>query len=376
MNERIPPDRRQFLTGKVPNPASSNEERVTNPERVETPVARPDQADGAPLMTWSANAMGCQFQVITTASGQRGIVPSIHDGFDLVARLEKQLTTYDTNSELERLNQSAASQPVRVSSNLFDLLLGATRLSEGTNGAFDVTAAPLSRLWNFHQRTGRVPAPDSIAEIVRQVGYRHLQLNQEHETVAFAIEHLRIDLGGIGKGYALDELAQLMVERGAEDFLIHGGQSSIVARGHLDSRDGESIPWQIGLSHPLLPAKRLATIPLNNEAIGTSGSGRQSFVHNGKRYGHIIDPRSGWPADHRLSVTVITTCAANADALATALFVMSDQELEQWANDNADFAVLSLRPSETPGRLVADVFNFDTRPVNWLVDDVSVHERQ
>ena len=375
MNERLPPDRRQFLTGKVPDPQISSDPQVASSEGPGNPVQLPSASDICPLMTYSTNAMGCQFQIITSTSGQRGIVPSIHDGFELIARLERQLTTYDSNSELEQLNQIAALQPTRVSSNLFDLLCRAKVLSEATHGAFDITAAPLSRLWNFHQRAGRVPDSNSIDVIVQQIGYRHLLLDPDNETVAYENKDLRIDLGGIGKGYALDELTQLIVDRGGADFLIHGGQSSIVARGQCEGRDGESAPWQIGLSHPLLPAKRLATVSLNNEAMGTSGSGRQSFVHNGKRYGHIIDPRCGWPVDHRLSVTVIAASAADADALATAFFVMSDEELETWVDKNPGIGVLLLRQSESAGQIVAEVFNFGARSIQWLVDDLAVHDR-
>lgn len=375
MTKRSSPDRRQFLTGQVPDPQRPIVADIASSQCAGSPVELAAASGVGPLMTYSANAMGCQFQVITTASGQRGIVPSIHDGFELIARLEQQLTTYDSGSELELLNQTAALKPTRVSTNLFDLLCRAKNLSELTNGAFDVTAAPLSRLWNFHQRAGRMPDTQSIEETVQQVGYRHLLLNAENKTVAFANENLRIDLGGIGKGYALDELAQLIADRGGRDFLIHGGQSSIVARGNCEGRIGEPAPWQIGLSHPLVPAKRLATISLNDEAMGTSGSGRQSFVHNGKRYGHIIDPRSGWPVDLRLSVTVIAASAASTDALATALFVMSDEELEKFVDGNSEIGVLLLKQSATEGQMVAEVFNIGAQSIQWLVDDVAIRNR-
>ncbi len=374
MNDRTTPDRRQFLTGTnpdIPSPVDPCEpglESMIGPAELRS-------ADSAPLMTYSINAMGCQFQVISTSKGQRGLVPSIHDGFELILQLEQQLTTYDSNSELERLNQCGALRPTSVSRNLFELLGSAIALSETTNGAFDITAAPLSRLWNFHQRAGRMPDTDSIEEVVRQVGFRNLRLDPQGQTVAFEIEHLRIDLGGIGKGYALDELTQLFVERGGADFVIHGGQSSIVARGHRDETNGELTPWRIGISHPLLPAKRLATIALHNEALGTSGSGRQSFIHNGRRYGHIIDPRSGWPADHRLSVTVIASTAATADAMATALFVLGDEELERWSDKNSGTGILALKQADPTGQLVADVFNFGTRNIDWLDDSVTICNR-
>jgi thiamine biosynthesis lipoprotein len=345
-------------------PGSGDEAAATD-----IPVPRPgaEEAGDAsgPLVTYSTSAMGCQFQIISTFAAQKELARSIHDGFDLISSLERQLTTYDSGSELEQLNQRAATQAVTVSRNLFELLCRAIEISASSHGAFDITAAPLTRLWNFHQRDGRLPAAAAIARVAGHTGYQKILLDRLATSVRFASEELRIDLGGIGKGYAIDELSKILEGRGARDFLIHGGQSSIAARGRRIAADGSDHPWQIGLTHPLVPAKRLATITIENEAVGTSGSGRQSFVHNGRRYGHIIDPRSGWPADHRLSVSVIAPDATFADAMATALFVMNDIELEAWVAANPAIRVLVFRESPGGIRIEADVFNFGERRIEW-----------
>ena len=317
------------------------------------------------LVTWSTRGMGCEFQVLTTIDGQQAVAPVLQAGFSLIEQLEKQMTTYDPASELESINSSAASNPVPVSENLFQLLLEATSLSESTRGAFDITAAPLSRLWNFHRRDGRLPAADDIEATLQNIGWEKLLLDVDSRTARFHAAGMRLDLGGIGKGHAIDELNRLLSSAGATDYLIHGGQSSIYARGSR-LRSDEETGWQVGISHPLIPDRRLALISLSEEAIGTSGSGRQSFIHNGRRYGHILDPRTGWPANHRLSVTVIAPRAAYADAVATALFVMDDNELLDFASRHPQLGIIALESGANAGRVIARVFNSGNRVLKWL----------
>jgi thiamine biosynthesis lipoprotein len=158
-------------------------------------------------------------------------------------------------------------------------------------------------------------------------------------------------LGGIGKGYALDRGAELLQENGTSDFVFHGGQSSIVARGSRLDPEQETPGWKVGVNHPLRPEQRLAEITLQDQAIGTSGSRRQSFYHQGKRYGHIIDPRTGWPAQDVYSATVIAPTAATADALSTAFYVMGVENSLSYCEHHPEVAALIVTPAGRSGSI-------------------------
>ena len=195
-----------------------------------------------------------------------------------------------------------------------------------TRGCFDITAGSLSEAWGFAKRQGAMPTQDELKAALANVGSQHLQLDLQASTVRLLRPGLRLNPGGIGKGFALDLAAEILLRDGIGDFMIHGGLSSILARGQ---RKGISSTWTVALKHPWRTEELLETIPLHDRALGTSGSGKQFFHFGGKRYSHIIDPRTGWPADQMMSVTVLCRSAAVADALATGLFVMGiDQAME------------------------------------------------
>ena len=282
-----------------------------------------------PLFHFSSNAMGCQFQVLCAAEGRQALAKAVADGFDLIEHLEQQLSIYRQSSEMSGINRDAFRSDVSVEPSLFELLRLACRMSEATQGAFDITAAPLTRLWKAHRTDRTLPGETEVTTILNQVGFQHLQLEETTQTIRFARENLMIDLGGIGKGYALDRLKEHLSTAGCNDFLIHGGQSSVIGCGMRSDPTGVRHPWQVSISHPLTPGLRLATLAISDRALGTSGSGRQHFVVDGKRFGHIIDPRSGWPADKLLSVTVIADSAVLADALATAIFVAGPEQAQK-----------------------------------------------
>jgi thiamine biosynthesis lipoprotein len=216
------------------------------------------------------------------------------------------------------INREAAEVPVNVEPWMFELLERSIDLWRATSGAFDITAGPLSEAWGFARREGRMPQPRESAEALSRVGSQWLQLNAETQTIHFARSGVQLNLGAIGKGAALDDASTILTDADIHDFLFHGGQSSVLARGNRAGDEG----WTVGLIHPLRPRKRIGEIRLCNRALATSGSGTQFFTHRGRRYGHILDPRTGQPADAMLSATVAAPTAAEADAISTALYVM------------------------------------------------------
>ena len=161
---------------------------------------------------------------------------------------------------------------------------------------------------------------------------------------------MEINLGSIGKGYALDRIAELFESKGIENFLLHGGNSSVLGRGTC--ADG----WWIGLRHPLVPERRIGEILLRDRALGTSGSGTQFFTHEGRRYGHILDPRTGRPADGMLSVTVAAASGAEADALATAFYVLGVDAALEYCRQHPGIAAILMSPGDSSATVDVTIY--------------------
>lgn len=294
-------------------------------------------------------AMACQFQVFFPATSGPTATETAVEALNLVEHLEDQMTVY-RDSPMTYVNQQAAHEPVRVEPNLFRLLQTGVELYRKTEGAFDITSGLLTRAWGFFRKQGRVPDQNELQNVLRKVGSEHIHLHPDELTVQFDIDGLEINLGGIGKGHAVDRIADFMSDYGQDDFLIHGGQSSVLARGwrFRDPRQESSgSPWKVGLRHPLHVDRRFALFLLKDRALGTSGTARQSFYHRGKRYGHIIDPRNGMPAEGVYSATALAPTAAEADALATAFYVMGGQKAVEFCLEHPQYACLVLSPGKS-----------------------------
>ena len=291
----------------------------------------------------SRTAMACRFEVTLPHTAQAG-VRAASAALDEVARLEQQLTVFRLDSEISRINQRAATEAVPVEPALFDLLRRCQELARVTAGAFDITAGPLSRCWGFLRREGRIPTPEEIEAARACVGSDKLLLDAETRTICFVQPGVEINLGSVGKGYALDCVVGHL--RGAvATALLSAGSSSMRALGNGERGAG----WTVGIRHPRRLQQRLAVLRLRNAALATSGSEEQFFEHAGQRYGHIIDPRTGWPADGVAGVTVIAASAAEADALATAFYVGGRALAESYcAAHPGTLAVLLERDAEQP----------------------------
>ncbi len=303
---------------------------------------------GAPtpfVLQFSDRAMACEFAVfINQNEAPKNAEPAI-DVLGLVKTLEQRLTVYQDSSEISLINREAAKAPVRIESDLFQLLQTGRDLSEVTGGAFDMTSGTLAKVWGFYRRDGKIPGTDALENALRSVGWQHLLLNEAEQSIRFATEGVELNLGAIGKGYALDVCAEELKRRGANNFLMHGGQSSVIAAG---VRSDDARGWPIAIRHPLRPQTRLGEIILRDESLGTSGSGNQFFRHQGKRLGHILDPRTGQPVEGVLAATVITPSATDADALATALFVMGYEQAVAFCDSRPDIKALFVLSGKGP----------------------------
>lgn len=367
MSEPTKTSRRDFLKGHSAVEAIGDA-LIGPPQPLPPPSSSVGVQPGSHLLSVSREAMACLFEIVFDAATYRDGTDTAVESLELVAKLEEQLTIYRDSSEVADINRRASDEPVVLERGLFELLKRSVELSRETGGAFDVTAGRLSKVWGFFRRQGKMPSSGDVEAALATVGSQHLMFDDGEQSVRFARLGVELNLGAIGKGYALDCVAQALVAGGVTDFLIHGGNSSVLARGSRhrpevgDQRSEVSIGWSIGLRHPLKPDVRLAEFVLREQALGTSGSGTQFFHHQGKRFGHILDPRSGWPAEQVLSATVIAPTAEQADALSTAFYVGGVELAERFCQQNSTISALLITQTRTAGGIELYAVN--------LADDV------
>ena len=317
------------------------------------PDERAKSRDGhSDLLRAHRQAMGSYFEVRVPASTP-GAVDLACRALDMIDALEAQLTVYREDSEVSRLNATAHSRPVEVERGLFGLLEVAVALSRETGGAYDVTAGALSEAWGFVRGPKRVPDEKTLADARARTGSHHLQLDPDRRTVAFDREGVRINLGSIGKGYAIDRAVEVIrAHFWPTSALVHGGQSSLYALGSPPSQFGGR--WEIALRNPFEPEKPLGTLRLRNRGLGTSGTAFQQFVVDGRVYGHLIDPRSGEPALGPASVTVLAPTAALADALSTAFYLLGPEAAGAYVANHPEVGVVIVdhEPTTASPRLI------------------------
>lgn len=282
----------------------------------------------------------------------RETASALEDAFDEIARIEEILSDYKESSELSRLNRDAALRPVPCSRELYDFMTAAVSYSRMTNGAFDVTVAPLVRLWDL-RGAGRAASPREIEEALRHVGASLIEMDPEGRIVRFAREGMAIDPGALGKGFALDAAAAVLRRRGLRSALLDfGGQ--VLAIG---SPPGEAA-WQVDVAHPVRRGEAAITIKVKDASAATSGNSERTVMLRGRPAGHIVDPRTGLPLAARGSVTVIAASGKEADAFSTALLVMGPNEGLRWAEARPALSAVFLEADSSGGLNMKFTRNF------------------
>jgi len=339
-------NRRDFLKGRAAADTLANVvDGVLGAPVDEEPLG--DSAPASYLVQYARRAMACQFEIYFNGARYPEGPAAALAALDLVDQLENQLSVYRSESEISRLNRQAATLPIEVEPRLFDLLAQAIELHQETQGAFDITAGPLSDIWGFLRRADEMPTASAIEETLVCVGSEHVDLDPQRRTARFTRPGMQINLGSIGKGYALDRCAELLSAHGVNDYLLHGGNSSVLARGSRTAQADEG--WAVGLRNPHRPQRRLGEICLRDGALATSGSGTQFFMHEGRRYGHLLDPRTGWPAQGVLSATALAPTAALADALSTAFYVLGPAGTTEYCARHESIAAILLTEGNRAG---------------------------
>lgn len=237
-----------------------------------------------------------------------------------IQSINESMSTYRPDSELSRLNREAAGGPVEVSPRLWRVIEFSVKLSERTGGAFDVSYSPLRDLWRTASARDSLPTREEIEAARAKTGWRNLRLDPEKRTVAFAVPGMKLDLGAVAKGYALDLAVEAMVREGMKQgFVDLGGDLRVVGRAETGRA------WAVGVRDPLKPAEKTAItdkLYLADAAVATSGNYERHFNVGGKLYSHIIDPATGWPVTEVISATVIAPTGMESDGLATAVSVL------------------------------------------------------
>ena len=234
-----------------------------------------------------------------------------------VRRIENLISDWIPTSQISKVNHNAGISPIKVDKEVYDLVDRATKISKLTSGAFDISYASMDRIWKFDGSMKEMPTPEEIRKSVEKVGYQNIILNPKDTTIFLKNKGMKLGLGGIGQGYIADKIKVLLQEKGCKSGLVN-------VSGDINTwgkqPDGQS--WTVGIVNPMNKNKVFATFPLDDSAVETSGSYEKYVTFNGKRYSHIIDPRTGYPATGIVSVSVFAKQTEIADALATGIFVL------------------------------------------------------
>ncbi|MCX7602629.1 MAG: FAD:protein FMN transferase [Bryobacteraceae bacterium] len=271
----------------------------------------------------SFDAMGTTYTVVAYGEDRFAVDAAIEEAYEEAVRLDRMLSNYRADSEWSRVNREAARRPVEVSEELFLLLEKCVEYSRASEGAFDITVGPLMKLWGFYKGSGRVPHRAEIRAALGRIGWRHIRLDRQARTVRFTAP-VEMDPGGIGKGYAVDRMADILRQRGVRSALISAGRSSIYGLGAPPS---EPRGWKVTLPDPRQPSRTAAEFYLKDHSMSTSGTSERFFVAGGRTYSHIMDPRTGYPVQGMLSVSVLAPKTLDSEAWTKPYFVLG----REWA---------------------------------------------
>ncbi len=265
-------------------------------------------------------AMATRFELVMIGDDAVRFRAAGEEAIDEIVRLDGRLSFFDQRSEISRINAEASHRPVKVDAGVFRLLSLAQDLSDRTGGAFDPTVAPLMRCWGLSSGNGSVPDPEALAVARALTGMHRVHLSAEDSTVAFEREGMMLDLGSIGKGFAIDEAVRILREAGVTNALIHGGTSTAYAMG----RPAEGDVWKVAVTGDTGERAEdvVAVVPLRDAALSVSAVWGKSFERDGTRYGHVLDPRLGHPVRGASLAAAVHASAAVSDALSTAMLVL------------------------------------------------------
>ncbi len=261
--------------------------------------------------------MGTRFEITLVAQNEDIGYININEAIAEIQRIEKKISSWDVDSETSQVNRFAGIRPVRVSEELFRLIQRAIKISEITDGAFDITYASMDNIWRFDGSMKQFPLEQDIKKSIASVGYTKIVLDEHNFTVYLPKEGMKIGFGAIGKGYTADRTKKLLMGKGVPGGIINAG-GDLTTWGTKET--GEK--WLVGLTNPMDKTKVFSWLPIVESSVATSGNYEKYVLFDGEKYTHIIDPRTGYPVNGVKSVSIFAKDAELCDALATAVFVM------------------------------------------------------
>lgn len=275
--------------------------------------------------------MGSRFDITIVAKDIPTAEAYIDSSIIEISRIENLISDWIPESQVSQINKFAGIKPVKVDRELLELTQRALYFSELTDGAFDISFATADRIWKFDGSMDTIPSPEAVAESVKKIGHRNIIINEEEATIFLKLPGMKIGFGATGKGYAADKTKELMVSKGIEAGIIN-------ASGDLNTwgKQPNGDNWIIGITNPIKEDELFAAYELSGTAVVTSGNYQKFVVIDGKRYSHIIDPRTGYPSSGLSSVTVFADSAEKANGISTAIMVLGKKEGLKLLNKNPD----------------------------------------
>jgi len=262
--------------------------------------------------------MGSRFDITVVAEDQKAADQFIQKAENEIVRIENLISSWKPDSQISEVNRMAGKAPAKVDLEVIQLIERALTLSKITDGAFDISYASMDQVWKFDgSMDERMPSQEAIRASVSKIGYQHIVLDKQAETVFLEKPGMKIGFGAIGKGYAADRAKALLIKMGVASGIIN-------ASGDLTTwgRKPDQSEWMVGITNPLNKTKFFSWLPLTDKAIATSGNYEKKVIINGVEYSHIIDPRTGYPVKGISSVSILSDSAELSDALATSVFVL------------------------------------------------------
>lgn len=272
----------------------------------------------------SIDAMGSTYIIVAYDSDRARLQNGVGLALEEARRLDQLLSNYRPESEWSKVNREAADHPVKLSDELFRLLSACVEYSRKSEGAFDISVGPLMKIWGFYKGSGHLPHRAEVRTALAKVGYQHLQLDPQNRTIQFTEKGVEIDPGGIGKGYAVDRMADVLRQQGIHSALISAGSSSIYALG---TPPDEPKGWRIEIRDPKIETKVAQVLYLKDQSLSTSGNYEKFFRAEGRVYAHIMDPRTGFPAVGMLSASVVAPRTLDSEAWTKPYFIQG----RKWA---------------------------------------------
>lgn len=302
------------------------------------------------LLAWNAAAqiackrdtllMGSRFDVTIAAADSLTAERHINQVIDEIVRIEQLISDWKPDSQISEINRNAGIRPVKVSREVFDLTKRAVFFSEITDGAFDISSAAMERIWKFDGSMERLPSQEQLLKAIEKVGYQHIILNEKDTTVYLEKAGMKIGFGATGKGYAADRGRAVMQQLGVQAGIVNAS-GDLAAWG--TQPDGS--PWKIGITHPFKRGTYAGIIALTNGAVTTSGDYEKFILIEGKRYAHIINPKTGMPATGLTSATVVGPSAEMANGFSTSLMVLGSKKGRALLRSYPEYACLLITDS-------------------------------